>query len=168
MIITFKRKPATQRIGHCAGMARGYCTPLSRGGRSIQYNLVAAGDCEGMRAWREWSDAWEGILNHQTLALHLVSANRIGGSHFHRTTIYPTTTWDCTTSSVYHRSVAEREAKSGVRPTLSKQQGSTSGPYLTHNQTSGLNPRSHQHPPLQPQKTGIPAVCVRVHLGGPI
>ena len=82
-------------------------------------------------------------------------------SHHHLST----TTWDCAISSVYHGSIVEHEAKSGTRPTPSKQRRPTWRLYLTRNRTSESNPRSHRHLFLRPQKTRNPAVRVQVYLG---
>ena len=76
----------------------------------------------------------------RSLQPHWVEATR--PAIFHRTAVYPTTTWDCAISSVSHGSPVEREAKSGERPTLSKQRGPTWRPYLTRSQTPGSDPRS--------------------------
>ena len=80
---------ASGGISRCPGTVRGHCTPLSQGGSSIRYNIVAAGDFEGMRAWREWSDVREGMLDPQISTPRLVSATRSAISH--RTAINPTT-----------------------------------------------------------------------------
>ena len=116
----------------------------------------------------------EGILDPQ--AADIDPALNVSQSHWvettrpaisHRTTVYPTTTWDCAISSIYHGSgsTVEREAKSGTRPTPSQQRRSTWRLYLTRNRTSESNPRSYRHLFLRPQKTGNPAVRVQVYLG---
>ena len=82
------------------------------------------------------------------------------------TTIYadPTTAWGYEISFAYHESIVEHEAKPGARQTPPKGGQLTWRVYLTRNLTSGSDPRSRQH--LLPHKTGNPAVCEQLCLGG--
>ena len=71
-----------------------------QGGRPIQSNLVTAGGCEGTRA-RKWSNVREEswVQFDPVLSVdqwHCVETTR--PTIFHRTTVYPMTTWDYTIS----------------------------------------------------------------------
>ena len=140
-----RQRPRPRGIGQCAGMVGRRHTPFGCDGRLIRCSLVAASNCEGMRVRRKWSD----VRRNSGLAdvtPRLVSANRTRwrprGQPSSITPpfiqVYPTTTtttWDCAISLIYHGSgsTIEREVKPGEGPTLSKQPGPTSRPYLTCN-----------------------------------